>query len=286
MTTTGASGVSTIGMEKNVDTLSHMFIVVDSNIGDSICAMAAIQYVVENVEAPIYLQTLNRETEYLMKPLTKQIIPLHQLPTTSELMHVHKLDVGQAIRDYKFGVHLINAYLQQMGVYLDYTPQPKLTEPFISIYEREQPNYYDIVIAPWSADARRTMTAADFVALMDRMIVQFPRKRIGILGGEKDGSPYFHPNVIYEYGNSLATVACIMRNAHHVITVDSGMNRWAHAALDPSKFAVKHTVLVPYHIPDIWAGHEHAILIRSTQDKPQHWDNDEIIEVVSNAWLR
>lgn len=98
---------------------------------------------------------------------------------------------------------------------------------------------YDFLIAPFSRDPRRACSLYEYGLLFFAMHHDLGADtRIGILGGPDDPRPWdgiepgrAHEKVEYLYGLPLDTVASLMRRTRiAVITIDSAMNRLAHAA--------------------------------------------------------
>jgi len=216
--------------------------------------MGAAQYIAEQKRpTPVYIHMAHPEVMRMM--MTGDMRELILAPGGQQIMHVLKLDVGQALTDWNREDHLINSYLRQAGIRIDHVPQPKIALLRYwtgSGFDEPSVPTYDYLIAPWSKDSARTMTVVEFAALCDIL-----DGSVGILGSAHDVRPY--PALRYEYGRPLTDVVAMMRAARKaVITVDSGMNRLAHAANISN-----HVILHPNYLPEHWVTYPGAILVHA-----------------------
>ncbi len=238
----------------------------DHNLGDSICAMSAIQQLVD--ERPnVYVCPANLSVFAFMRtPLMLN----YQVLTDHTMMHVVHLSITRSLSQRGRYAHPIQQYLAQAGTFIDYVPQPMINiHPHFSVRE------FDFIVAPWSADEFRMMPVDIWTGLFNVLQDRFPLCSIAVIGRDGDPRPWHDHigGIRYLYGLPLANVASFMRRARRaVITIDSGPNRLAHAANIRN-----HIILAPDVYPSNWVGHPGAILITGSR---QSWAHAEIVDAI------
>lgn len=264
-----------------------LIILRDPQIGDALMSLPALHYLAWELarERVIYVAFANQEVARIaempvnVRDLMANFEPPFGLstpggPTPYADAEVIVLGVAAAI-GYEFGekvLHPTQAVMAWAGLDISAdVPQPKINVPDIDVPE------CDFLIAPWSKDRSRSLTPDEVNGLIDTLLARDGAARIAVLGGIVDpvvtSSTYRGMCV---YGKPLDYVVNLMRRCKRaVITVDSAMNRLAHAA------GISNHVLLGANVtPPQWQTHPGCHLYYGP---PHEWRTEEILRLVEEC---
>jgi ADP-heptose:LPS heptosyltransferase len=247
----------------------------DERIGDALLCQPVIAELAKQFEdvSDVYLAMTNRDVMRICAwPENVKDITSMEPPFTWAQADVVVLGVYAAIGGaFKTTVmHPIQALFALAGLDVPpLPPQPELKP--INI----QAEAFDYLIAPWSKDAVRGLSAD---ALKDLVRHLNPEEnKIGILGGSTDEIlPDIQARWIY--GESLERVIAEMRACRKaVITTDSAANRLAHAACIPNQVILAGD---NGQTPIQWIVNQRCTAVWA---KPGQWRVSDIFTAIENA---
>lgn len=216
----------------------------DITIGDPIATIPVVNKLAESNGA-VYVRYANQAI-WDLGIFRPNVYPLESLPGGKRPLNVISLSAHEAQLRGKM-YHPIEHYARLAKI----TESVEIpTTPFIHIAEPGGFQPFDFLIAPWSAEPLRMVAAGHYTTFLYGIRNQFKGARIGILGSVDDpqNEYCFGKDVTYLYGLQLPLVARLMVDTKvAVVTMDSSMNRLAHAA------AIKNHVLVcANEVPLAW----------------------------------
>jgi hypothetical protein len=252
-----------------------LVIISDPNMGDSICAMHAVQIMARERKL-LFIDAMNAEVELIMRP--RHALPMSAIPE-SGLFHVKHLSIQHCFRQWggRLEMSPVRHYLRAAGI----TIPGELPKPNVDLllkfnyatgaFEAPEVPQAGLVIAPFTQDPGRRWSYARWARVIGQL--RDAKIPITIIGSASDREPWY--GVDYYYGRSLSDVAYMMKHATiGTLTVDSGPSRLAQAVGAPN-----HIVLSPSIYPEAWVAEPESFQIRSLGPEPE-WSVSEVVDAV------
>ena len=199
----------------------------DGHHGDAIMVLPAICGLAERHDT-VYLAMYNRQVLKIADLPENVVDALQSEPRfVQQPMEVLWLAAGAAC-DYSPGqepaMSLIHRFMPRAGLPVDLNvlPQPRINVPDVAEHD-EATHGYDVLLAPWTTAAERTMTPKQVRQLCHALAPL----EVALVGGKDDPRIAYYDHL---YGEDFAFVARTMRRAKCVVTVDAFPGRLAHAS--------------------------------------------------------
>ena len=280
----------------------------DTSIGDTVCALAALQIVAKQYERIAVVQTIP-DLGTCMMPTNAATYFIKALPNRAKL-EVMNMGVGAAMLP-RYG-HPIRQILDHLGVESPSAiPQPYWHEKETNVrWDVEEQRYivepitypqYDFLLHMNTDDGDRLWPFSQWAKLIEALLEEYPGCSIGILGSDKrppwnnhrpDPRPFATPisrgvvdcnfytvaasindGVAYVYNRSFSTVGSLIKRARKaVITIDSSISRIAHAVGSKN-----HVLLCPDAYPVEWSSHPGCF---NVVGNPKTWAVDTVMQMV------